>query len=159
MSREVLARIDEALIRLRRLWTGHETPAALARDSGGGLEMSTVLVADAIDRERGTGTEVTVADVADRLDVAHSTASRLIDRAEAAGVVTRSRSSVDQRRVTLHLTADGDLLVARSFEFRTQYLTSLVADWSDADVACFARLLDRFATDARRIPPPEGDHS
>lgn len=146
--------IDDSLIRMRRLWKGHET----RESSPGGDRLSTVLVADAVHRADREGATTAVADVGERLDVTHSTASRLVERAVAAGVVVRSRAPSDQRRVVLRLTADGERLVRRSTEFRADYLRHLLADWSDADVATFAHLLARFAASARPPPDPTGDH-
>jgi DNA-binding MarR family transcriptional regulator len=153
---EVLHRIDDSLIRMRRLWTAHATPSGMARDSGDGVEMSTVLVADAVHRAWQDGEPISVADVADRLDVAHSTASRLVERAVISGVVTRTRDDTDHRRVTLVLTAEGDDLVRRSTQFRFGYLATLLRDWPSDDVAAFSTLLARFAASARDQPRPTG---
>lgn len=157
-ERPDLLRIDDALIRLRRLWQGHDSPAGLSRQSGAGVEMSTVLVTDAVHRGLHDGEDVSVAHVAARLDVTHSTASRLVERAVAAGMVSRSRAADDHRRVTLRVTADGERLVRRSVQFRVRYLRALLHDWSDADVATFATLLARFATTARTPPDPQEPH-
>src|SRR5664279_2544891 len=93
------AMVDDALIQLRRLWNGSTTGAAhgaAIADHVPPVEMSTVLVVDAIHRLQITQpeAEVTVAAVARRLDVAGSTASRLVDRAVTTSMVTRAASSV-----------------------------------------------------------------
>lgn len=149
-----LLALDEALIQLRRLWSAG-TPR-LGR-AGEAVEMSTVLVVDAVQRlaEGDPPTEATVAAVADRLDVAASTASRLVDRAVAAGVVRRTRSAADPRRAPLVLTADGRALAARATGFRLTYLRTLLEDWSDADRRTFAELLTRFAAAVHTHPHPQ----
>lgn len=152
MSTDPYATLDEALIRLRRLFGGSTTAAELRRDAGSGVELSTVLVADAVDRgSRATGS-VGVGDVGTLLDVAPSTASRLVDRAVAAGMVRRG-PAVDGRRCTLTLTPDGRDLVRRATAYRTDHLREVLADWAAADVDTLAALLSRFASTVRRPSP------
>lgn len=142
---DALLALDGALIQLRRLWAAGAPRLGRA---GEAVEMSTVLVVDAVQRltEGDPPAEATVAAVADRLDVAASTASRLVDRAVTAGVVRRTRSAADPRRAPLVLTTEGRALVARATEFRLAYLHTLLEDWTDADRRTFAELLTRFAT-------------
>lgn len=140
--------IDAALIGLRHLWSA---PPRLDDPQLGRVEMSTVWVAEAL--ARPDAGEATVNDVAAELDVAQSTASRLVDRAERAGVVTRSRSSRDARRVVLSLTPVGHTLAARSSTFRLEYLNRVTADWSLEERRTFADLLTRFASSVHRTPP------
>ena len=84
--------LDEALVRLRRLWTASR--ASVVDELGRRVEMSSVLVVEACARAGSHATEVTVGDVAAFLDVEPSTASRMVDRAEAAGLVRRTASAV-----------------------------------------------------------------
>jgi DNA-binding MarR family transcriptional regulator len=49
----------------------------------------------------------TIGEVADYLLLRHHSTVGLIDRADAAGLVTRERDADDHRVVRLHLTADG----------------------------------------------------
>jgi DNA-binding MarR family transcriptional regulator len=148
-----LLALDEALIRLRRLWSAG-TPR-LGR-AGEGVEMSTVLIVDAVQRltESEPAVEATVALVADRLDVAASTASRLVDRAVATGMVRRTRSAADPRRAPLELTPEGRALAARATRFRLSYLTDLTSGWSERDRRRLAQLLGRFATAVHDAPHP-----
>jgi DNA-binding MarR family transcriptional regulator len=152
----VLGQLDGALIRLRRLW---QTPAAttiLVEPDGARLEMSTVLVTDAIHRVQQTDPpqKARVADIAERLDVAPSTASRLVDRAVRAGMVARGTDAADSRHVTLTLTPAGTALLGRAFRFRTRYLEQVLTGWTRDDVASLARLLDRFADAVHTHPEP-----
>jgi len=124
-----LHEIDDALVRLRRLWSSAPR----------GAEMSSVLVVEACARGDGP---VSVGEVARFADVEHSTASRLVDRAVRAGYVERT---TDGRRAVLELTTTGRELRERAVEFRTAWLTSVLDGWPDADVAALARLLGRFA--------------
>jgi DNA-binding MarR family transcriptional regulator len=124
-----LQEIDDALVRMRRLWS------AAPR----GPDMSSVLVVEACAREAAPAT---VGDVARFAGVEHSTASRLVERAVRAGYVERA---ADGRRAALHLTAQGRDLRERAVAFRTAWLTGMLGDWPEADVATLARLLGRFA--------------
>ena len=124
-------------------------------DLGEDVELSTVLVVDALSREpsRGCG----IAEVAELLDVAPSTASRLVDRAVGAGMVVRRTSSADARRADLHLTRAGMALQERARHFRAAYLGHVLHDWTAGDVGALAARLAAFAdavTDAAQCPPP-----
>lgn len=146
MRAVVVVQLDDALIRLRRLW---HAPARSRHSDPGAVdpELSTVLVTDAIHRHGGDGSAgpARVADVADRLAVAPSTASRLVDRAVRAGMVARTSDPGDSRRAVLTLTPAGTALLATAFQFRSRYLEQVLTGWTGTDVETLARLLDRFA--------------
>jgi DNA-binding MarR family transcriptional regulator len=144
-----LSEIDSALIGLRHLWSA---PPRLDDPELGRVEMSTIWVAEAVARSGADG-QPTVNDVAAALDVAPSTASRLVDRAERAGVVSRGRSAEDGRRVTIALTPAGESLATRSAGFRLAYLDRVMAGWSPAQRSDFAALLTRFVSSVNRTPP------
>lgn len=151
----VLGRLDDALLRLRRV-TAAPPPAFVVEGGGASgsapVTASTVLVVDACARAEG---EVSVGEVARALGVEHSTASRLIDRAVGGGFVTRGSSSVDARRVALTLTPAGAALHERAAAFRRGRLGRVVGDWPADDVRALAALLERFAADATDAGPPE----
>ena len=133
-----LARVDQAMLRLRRMW---DAPRGIAHE-GGVVEGSTLLVCLAVADTAGA---VGVAEVADALGVAPSTASRLVARAAEAGMVTREVSTTDPRRAALELTATGTRLVEASRRYRAARLARLLVDWPPRDVAALADLLTRFA--------------
>jgi DNA-binding MarR family transcriptional regulator len=136
-----LGRTDDALVRLRRLWSPERSRVIEA--DGRRIEMSSVLVVEVCARADGAG--LAVGEVAGELGVEASTASRLVDRAVRAGLVERVRSTADARRSVIGLTAAGRALRARAVGFRLAWLSGVLDDWSDADVATFAALLQRFA--------------
>ncbi|GEP39195.1 hypothetical protein NPS01_28580 [Nocardioides psychrotolerans] len=146
-----LKRLDVALLALRRF---ADAPAS----SGGStlvhgserVEVSTVLVVDAVAR-RGAGEECSISTVAEELRVAHSTASRLIDRAVRVGMVRRTRSSTDPRRTVLTLSTAGWQLQRDAIAFRTGRLQELLTDWTADEVTTFTQLLERFARSARPV--------
>jgi DNA-binding MarR family transcriptional regulator len=143
MTRAGLDVLDDALLRLRRLWS----PSRQRRvdDDGVAVEMSSLLVVEACARGAAAGREVSVADVASLADVAPSTASRLVDRAASTGLVERGTSLVDPRRTALSLTERGATLQARAYTARTTWLASQLHDWPERDVDHLAQLLARFA--------------
>jgi DNA-binding MarR family transcriptional regulator len=157
-----LMAVDEALVRLRRLWTASR--AHVLDELGERVEMSSVLVVEACARAEGAGAEgagaeatgaaVTVGDVAAFLDVEPSTASRLVERARRAGLVTRTASPGDGRRAALVLTPSGRALQARAASSRRAWLGAVVADWSDDEVLALARLLHRFSAAVSAAPGP-----
>jgi DNA-binding MarR family transcriptional regulator len=149
---EVVAAMDDALVRLRRLW--NSPPPRLVVEGDARIELSSVLVVEACFRGSAAGREVSVGDVAQFADVRHSTASRLVDRAIGAGLVRRGVSADDARRVTLELTREGAALRARAVAFRSAWLRQVVAGWPLDDVSRFADLLGRFAAAVARTPPP-----
>ena len=144
-----LADLDTALIGLRRLWAA---PPRLTDPACGPVEMSTIWIVDALDR-LDDRPEVAVADLAVAIDVAHSTASRLVDRAEAAGAVTRHASTRDARRTTVALTPTGRTLAQVARTARTTYLAGITADWTPDQRATLADLLTRLADAVHHTPP------
>ena len=148
---EDLDALDEALVRLRRLWTASR--AHVVDDLGQRVEMSSVLVVEACARA-AVSAETTVGDVAAFLDVEPSTASRLVDRAARAGLVVRTPSTVDARRAALRLTDAGRGLRARAVAARLAWLRGLVRDWPEQDVRALSDVLGRFADAVDQAPPP-----
>lgn len=134
--------IDDALLRLRRLWSPART--RVIDDQGVPVEMSSLLVVEAC--ARAAGREATIGDVAEFADVAPSTASRLVDRAERAGLVHRLPSVRNARRTAVALSPAGAELQKRARAFRTGWLRDCLRDWPEGDVAEFSRLLSRFAS-------------
>lgn len=143
MTRAGLDVLDDALLRLRRLWS--PSRQRLVGDGGTAVEMSSLLVVEACARGTAAGREVSVADVASLADVAPSTASRLVDRAASAGLVERGTSRLDPRRTALSLTDRGATLQARAYTARTTWLAGQLHEWPTRDVDHLAQLLARFA--------------
>lgn len=141
-----LRQMDAAMLGLRHVWAG---PGPRHPVAGGSVELSTVWIVDTLVRAEARGTaRCSVGELAEALDVAHSTASRLLDRAVATGMVSRGRASEDARQVSATLTAAGRMLATESLAFRTAYLSAFTEDWTSAERATFAELLTRFAAAA-----------
>lgn len=145
MSRsEDLVRLDAAILDLRRL-TAVPVNSPSVRHGGTRIELSTVLVVDAVSRATEAGKQSSIGDVAAVLQVVHCTASRLVDRAVRAGMVTRDRALADPRRTVVAPTGEGLRLQHEAVRFRTVRLGEMLADWPASDVTKLALLLERFA--------------
>ena len=77
----------------------------------------------------------TVGELAERLQAQHHGVVSLISRCEAAGLVRRSISSADKRRVEVELTRKGDLTLERLARLHRGELQSLkgkfaIPDWA-----------------------------
>lgn len=149
-----LAEIDDALLRLRRLWSASRH--RVVDDAGTPVEISSLIVVEACARGTAAAAEVSVGDVARLADVTASTATRLVDRAAAAGWVHRTPSAVTARRTALVLTEAGAALRERAVRSRRAWLADHLAGWDAADARHLGRLLSRFADglDASGAPTP-----
>ncbi len=141
--------IDDAFLRLRRLWSASRRHA---RDDGAAVGLSSLLVVEACARCAERGLEANVNDVASLADVAPSTASRLVDTAVAAGLVVKTASGKSRRRTALELSTKGQAVRAQAVVFRQGWLVEQLADWDSLDVQDFARLLQRFADQLHQRP-------
>jgi DNA-binding MarR family transcriptional regulator len=148
-----LQALDEALVRLRRLWTASR--AHVLDDLGQRVEMSSVLVVEACARAQEAGVQASIGDVASFLDVEPSTASRLVDRAARTGLLSRAASEVDGRRSALVLTEAGHTLRAKAVAARRGWLNDVVHDWPAHDLRSFAVALARFADAVGATTPPK----
>lgn len=142
-SLEGLAAVDDALLRLRRLWAASRH--RIMDGGGSAVELSGLLVVEACARRATLGLEANVSDVALLADVTPSTASRLVDAAVQAGLLSRHPSSLSGRRTALVLSSAGAALRERAVEARTGWLAEQLAGWEPADVQRFGELLQRFA--------------
>jgi len=135
--------IDDALLRLRRLWAASRH--RVMHDGVTRVELSSLLVVEACARCAARGEEANVSDVAALADVTPSTASRLVDTGERAGLLSRSPSERSARQTALELTAAGAGLRERALTARRAWLAEQLAGWSREDVHRFGSLLQRFA--------------
>jgi DNA-binding MarR family transcriptional regulator len=65
--------------------------------------------------------------LADQIDVIASSASRICDRLQSAGLVFRSVGDVDRREVLLRLTTEGHTVLARLRQRRRRELAEVLA--------------------------------
>ena len=138
-----MVRLDDAFLRLRRLWSASRQ--RIIQADGGYVEMSTLLVVEACARAAQRQQLASVAGVAVFADVVPSTASRLVDRAVTAGYVQRVSPPTGQRRSALELTADGQSLHQVSLAARLRWLEHQLDGWPSGAIDDLAYLLTRFA--------------
>lgn len=92
----------------------------------------------------------TLTELATQLDVAPSTALRMVDRLEAAGLVERSVRPENRRETRLDLTADGRRTVRAVIERRRRDLRAVVDLIPEIDRDGVARAMAAFAEAAER---------
>ncbi|MBZ9936451.1 MarR family transcriptional regulator [Mesorhizobium sp. BR1-1-16] len=145
-----VAEIDAALGRLRRSMARRSLGRRVLDELGLAIEPAVVEVVDIIAESDVTEPAgVAIGTVAARLDVDPSQASRLVAECVRAGMVERLASQDDGRRSVLKLTPAGRDIIASTQRQKRALLLGHVADWSDDELAGFARSLSRFATLAR----------
>jgi DNA-binding MarR family transcriptional regulator len=140
-----LAKIEQAMVRIRRSQTRRAIGRLMERETGRSLEASHSFVVDAMEEASAENDrEPTVGAVAERLGVDPSRASRMVASAVKAGFVKRVASQGDGRRILLRLTSRGLACAREARNFRIAFFGRLVENWTDRDCQEFARLLSRF---------------
>ncbi|NKY26566.1 MarR family winged helix-turn-helix transcriptional regulator [Nocardia gamkensis] len=125
--------VEAAMVRIRR----RQTRGAL---SDGAIPVAVFRVLDAV----ADGSADTVGALAPALGVDQPRASRLVAQAVSAGLLERGADQRDGRRSVLRLTAAGNRAVAEARKGRRTTMAAAMADWTPAERADFARLLERF---------------
>ncbi|MEO7446831.1 MAG: MarR family transcriptional regulator [Humibacillus sp.] len=82
--------------------------------------------------------------VAEHLRIAPRSATDVVDRLEARGLVRRSPDPADRRAMTVSLTTDGDAALAEVEVARRSGAAAFFEPLSDRDRATLARLLGRL---------------
>jgi DNA-binding MarR family transcriptional regulator len=96
------------------------------------------------------GANLRLCDLAEQLRIDAPAVTRKAQQLERSGLVSRTQDLLDARATRIQLTAQGRRTISRFLAARRTWLTSILADWSDADRADLARLLGRFADDMHR---------
>jgi len=147
----------ENFLYVRRVMKG-DMPQALMRELETGLEVSQFHALSALLRIRGgygrpAPQEPTVGLLAEELCLDPSRASRIAADLVDRGLVARGVSQEDGRRSILTPTDRGTALMQAFLAAKWQRLSRLFADWSEEDIASFARLFGRFSEGMRREYP------
>ncbi|WP_310963820.1 MarR family winged helix-turn-helix transcriptional regulator [Nocardioides terrisoli] len=93
-----------------------------------------------------------VVDLAEALDVERSTATRMCDRLEGKGLITRERSAEDRRTVWVGLTAEGTHLVTAVTRRRTRDIRRILANMPEQPRVALVGALGSFADAAGEAP-------
>ncbi|TDD36504.1 MarR family transcriptional regulator [Actinomadura sp. KC06] len=88
--------------------------------------------------------EVNLRGLASELDAIPSSASRLCDRMEAAGLIIREGALADRREVVLRLTEEGQALFAELSERRRSAVAEALAGMTSASQRCLIDALTEF---------------
>jgi DNA-binding MarR family transcriptional regulator len=96
-------------------------------------------------------TAPSIKDVAGRLGVEHSTASRNVDAAVRAGLLTKHTSTDDLRRCRLQLTRPGRALLRKASARRQELLRSVTEGWPREDVERLIELLAALSSGFARM--------
>ena len=84
--------------------------------------------------------------LSDRMVTATPDTSRLLDRMERAGWVTRERAEDDRRKVSTHITQSGMELLARLETPTRDFVTQLFAGVAVSDLKTVLKVNDRIRT-------------
>jgi DNA-binding MarR family transcriptional regulator len=88
---------------------------------------------------------VTVGELAAEERVSTAAMSKRVSRLERAGLVTRTKSEADRRRVGLTLTEDGQRALRRVRSRRTAWLASRLSSLSPAELAAVGAAAEPLA--------------
>lgn len=138
------AAIHASLLRMRRFMNKPPGAAVVLPGHDRPIDFSKISACEAI-LDLSVQGDVTVKDVAEELTLEHSSASRLTSECERVGLVERSRSSEDSRRVLLALTDEGRNVAKTTKDMHSVVLEALMRGWPESDIDEFARLLGLFS--------------
>jgi DNA-binding MarR family transcriptional regulator len=97
---------------------------------------------------------MTLGRLAEQIDVIASTASRICDRLQAAGLLSRSVSAADRREVLLRLTTDGRSVLDRLRQRRRRDLAEVLSRMSPEARGLLLEGLRSFAHATRKGRAP-----
>lgn len=138
-----IASIGDSMAKMR-LMVGRRYIGRLAvARVGAGMELSHLDTLVLVRRLAATQ-EVTIGALAEQMRIDHSRASRIVAELVKRGQLRRDVSQQDARRTIVTLTETGAAILSKMHEVKRETLTQALSDWSEQDVADFARLYDRF---------------
>jgi len=137
--------LDELLTRIHAVRQRRSWRRRVLDDGGPVAGVSTLRVLRAVEQCQQAADGASVSDVAEYMAVEHSTASRTVATVVAAGLLTKTSATDDQRRCVLVLTDVGRKALTTVTDRRRELVAETFADWPDADVDALVTLLDRLA--------------
>jgi DNA-binding MarR family transcriptional regulator len=96
--------------------------------------------------------ELTLGAVAQECAMDPGAVTRQVRLLEDDGMLRRATSADDARVTVVKLTPAGRKVYRRIVEFRTSYMTDVLAKWSASDRATLARVVNRLVDDLRSVP-------
>jgi DNA-binding MarR family transcriptional regulator len=138
--RRRMARTDD----LEQLYEGLTVFARRARELSAELHPGLSLVAFTILSYIEARPDTRAVDIAAEWGIEKSTMSRQISQLEAADLITRTGERPGRRGQHLELTVAGRTALDAAAASVREALFHQLHDWTDRDVATFARLMSRF---------------
>lgn len=136
--------LDELLTRLHLARQRPNWRRRLLDGAGPVTNVSTLRVLRAVEECQRSGGGASIGDVAEFMAVEHSTASRTVAAVVAAGLLTKTFATDDQRRCALVLTDVGRKALDTVTDRRRDLVAEAIADWPDTNVDTLLSLLDRL---------------
>ncbi|HMA35436.1 MAG TPA: MarR family transcriptional regulator [Chloroflexia bacterium] len=121
------------------MWQGERQSMVAAEHVGLTLPQQTVLLA--IDAQGG---QMIMSELGRLTHQSPATLTGIVDRLVGAGLVERTRDTVDRRVVHVGLTPAGHARLARANEARLTDVARITAAFSADELALFDRLLQKF---------------
>lgn len=89
---------------------------------------------------------ITQSELTERLGIQYGSASEVIGKLEAAGLITRTPSEADRRTTDIRLTAEGETAAIEAANERSQRHAQMFTFLSDAEKVTLAELLEKVST-------------
>lgn len=93
--------------------------------------------------------DMTIGDLSNKMFLAFSTTTDLVDRMEKNELVVRIREEQDRRVVRIKLLKEGERVIEEVIQKRQEYLTTVLADFSEDEAVQFAGLLEKLHTNMK----------
>lgn len=142
--------VERALEGLFRLSSGRRGDARQAAVVGAVVSRAGYAVLRSL-ADAGT---LTLGRIATACAMDAATASRQVAQLESEGLVSRSASVDDARRVEIELTPRGHEVYELIVRFRLSHMAGVLEQWSADDRATLAALVDRLVVDLSSRPFP-----
>lgn len=141
----MLTAASRALFQLGRTFSKLPLRQLLTAATTQAVELSQILVVQAVDAATAAGQSATIGSVAEALAVDPSTASRFVTQTIRAGYVMRTAAPHDGRAVQLALTTAGHALADHASQYQRAVFAQVTRAWSAEEQLTFARLFVKFA--------------
>ena len=148
----ILDALDEALVGLRRAQQRPGYRRRLLGGVAGEVELGSLRLLRAVQRVDG---DPTIGKVAEVLVIDPSTASRVVERAVAAGFLERRACAEDRRRSRLRLTVDGNRVLDDVNRRRREVLAQMTSAWDTNDIHHLVALLQSLITELDALEASE----
>jgi DNA-binding MarR family transcriptional regulator len=146
-STDLVTQLDDALRDIMRL--GGEAGASLSRKIRQltGVKAAPAAIAVLVELK---GTALRLSRLAESVGLAQPTVTVYVQDLERKDLIARTRDESDRRGWILELTDRGRETVELVDRIRRAEICSMLAEWSESDIASLSNLLSRFREDLTR---------